>query len=550
MADPASKSNEHPLPVPPHILVLGLSLIWMLPGLWGHDPWKPDEAAAFGVVYSMLRGSGWLVPQLAGEIVLESPPLFYWVCALFAKALGFALPLHDAARVACALFAGVTVGFGAFAARALYGPKAGLASFLLALGCIGFIPHAHQLVPDLAMLAGYACALYGLSIAQARPTMGGLWLGIGFGVVFLSEGLLQAAVLALTVLILPLLFPAWRGKFLLKCIALAFVASLPWWLIWPGLLYAHSPKLFHAWLWVENLDHLRNLDTQDMLSSVFRFVRVLSWHTWPAWPLALWALWQSRRNFSENRGLQLAVVMFLAMFAMLVLTRELQESHALPLLIPLVLLASQGVPSLRRGAANALLWFSIMFFFLFALTGWFYWMGMDAGIPERLHRHLMRMQPSYEPSYIAIRVLLAALVTAAWLWTIAHLKRTPERPVLAWTSGTAMLWALIMILFGNYMDTGRSYRLLSQQIKAAIPVRTPCVGSAGLGPSQRAMLHYFAGVVTQRAENPRARKNCPVLLLQTARALPRDLGPQWKLAFSGAREGDKKELYQLFVRKR
>ncbi|MSQ60352.1 MAG: glycosyltransferase family 39 protein [Betaproteobacteria bacterium] len=548
MAEPAT--NQKALPLPAHIVVLGLFLVWMLPGLWGHDPWKPDEASAFGVVYSMLRGTGWLVPQLAGEVVLDSPPLFYWVCALFAKALGFALPLHDAARFACVAFVVATVAFGALAARALHGPKPGFASFILALGCIGFIPHAHQLVPDLAMLAGYACALYGLSIAPQRPHGGGLCLGTGFGIVFLSEGPAQAAVLVLTVALLPILFSPWRGVFLLKCAGTALIASLPWWIIWPGLLHAHSPKLFHTWLWVENLDHLRVFDKEIMLSSVYRFIRALSWHTWPAWPLALWALLESRKNFLANRGLQLAVVMFATMFVVLAITRDLQESHALPLLVPLVLLASHGVQTLRRGAANALLWFSIMFFFLFALTGWFYWMGMDAGIPERLHRHLMRMQPNYEPSYFVLRLIGAALVTAAWVWAIANLKRTPERPVLAWTAGTTMLWALIMILFGNYMDAGLSYRQVSLKIKKAIPAGTACVGSAGLGASQRAMLHYFANLVTQRSENPRARKDCPVLLLQSTRALPRDLGPQWMLAFSGAREGDKNELYQLFVRRR
>ncbi len=550
MAPTASPPSVSSLPVSTLVLVLGLWLAWMLPGLWGHDPWKPDEATAFGVVYGMLQGTGWLVPQLAGETVLDSPPLFYWVCALFAKVWGFVLPLHDAARLACVLFVGMTVGLTALAARAHYGSKAGLASFLLALGCIGFIPHAHQLVPDLAMLAGYACALYGLSIAHTRPKVGGLTLGLGFGIVFLSEGPIEAAVIVLTTLMLAVLFSAWRGKFLVTYLAIAFLASLPWWIIWPALLKARSPQLFHAWLWVENLDHLRTLDAKLMLASVYRFLRVLSWHTWPVWPLALWALWESRKNFATNRGVQLAVVMFSVMFAMLVLTRELQESHALPLLVPLVLLASQGVFTLRRGAANALLWFSIMFFFLFALAGWIYWMGMDVGVSDRLHRHLMRMQPGYEPSYVAIRVLLAVLITAAWFWIVSRLRRTPERPVLAWTAGAAMLWGLLMILFGNYMDTGRSYRLLSQQIKGAVPAAATCIGSSGLGASQRAMLHYFAGILTHRTENPFARTDCPVMLIQSARAPAKTLGRKWKLVFSGARPGDKKELYQLFVRRR
>jgi len=30
-------------------------LAWLLPGLVGHDPWKPDEAVVFGAVYEMLH---------------------------------------------------------------------------------------------------------------------------------------------------------------------------------------------------------------------------------------------------------------------------------------------------------------------------------------------------------------------------------------------------------------------------------------------------------------------------------------------------------------
>ena len=54
---------------PRHILLAGLCLAWILPGLIGHDPWKPDEAYTFGVVYELLNGGSWIVPHLAGELV-------------------------------------------------------------------------------------------------------------------------------------------------------------------------------------------------------------------------------------------------------------------------------------------------------------------------------------------------------------------------------------------------------------------------------------------------------------------------------------------------
>ena len=48
------------------LLVALLCAAWILPGLIGHDPWKPDEAYSFGVVYEILRGGSWVVPTLAG----------------------------------------------------------------------------------------------------------------------------------------------------------------------------------------------------------------------------------------------------------------------------------------------------------------------------------------------------------------------------------------------------------------------------------------------------------------------------------------------------
>src|SRR5689334_4311120 len=84
----------------PVVFTCLLCVAWMLPGLVGHDPWKPDEAYSFGLVYHILRSHDWIVPTLAGEPFMEKPPIFYITAALFARGLGWLLPLHDAARLA------------------------------------------------------------------------------------------------------------------------------------------------------------------------------------------------------------------------------------------------------------------------------------------------------------------------------------------------------------------------------------------------------------------------------------------------------------------
>ncbi len=534
------------LPVPTAYWVVGVALAWMLPGLIGHDPWKPDEAVAFGVIFSMLHDGNWLIPYLAGEVAPEHAPLLFWVCALFAKVLGGILPLHDAARVGITVFVGATVGSLVLAARRLFGVETGLCAFLLILGSIGFIPEAHQLVPDLATVLGFALGMYGLAMVERSPNAGGAWLGAGLAVVFLGEGPVHTLALAACALLLPVLFSNWRTRQTAGALGMALLVALPPCVVWLWALFQHSPNFFAAWVGSGN--HLRTLDGTALLNSIYGLVRVLSWYTWPLWPLALWGVWDGRRTPKSARGIQIPLLMLGVILLVLVFDLQSGEGHKLPLLVPLVILATHGISTLRRGAANALLWFSITFFFLFALTGWIYWIAMDIGFPDRLHRHLVRMQPGYGPAFVSFRALLTLLLWAGWIWILIRMKRRPERPALAWTAGATMLWGLFLILFGNYMDTGRSYRLLSQQIQAAVPTGSECVGSAGLGMSQRAMLHYFAGIVTQRAEYPNARQDCPVILIQTTRNKPRDLGLGWKQIFAGARLGDKNEHYQLFAK--
>ena len=64
-------ADPHPITPAKALLLATLCIVWLLTGLVGHDPWKPEEAYSFGVVYSMLQGGNWLVPMLAGEPFLS-----------------------------------------------------------------------------------------------------------------------------------------------------------------------------------------------------------------------------------------------------------------------------------------------------------------------------------------------------------------------------------------------------------------------------------------------------------------------------------------------
>src|SRR5215208_4315000 len=114
---------------------------WLMAGLFGHDPWKPDEAYTFGLVYHILETGDWLVPTLAGEPFVEKPPLFFWTAAVLATMFGPVLALHDAARLATAFYVALTLGFTGLTARRLYGPSAVVPALLLLAGSLGYLQH-------------------------------------------------------------------------------------------------------------------------------------------------------------------------------------------------------------------------------------------------------------------------------------------------------------------------------------------------------------------------------------------------------------------------
>src|SRR6185503_1195136 len=107
------------------LLLVLFCAAWIIPGLVGHDPWKPDEAHTFGVVYEIIRGGSWVVPSLAGEPFLDKPPLFYLTAAATAQLFSIVLPLHDGARLATGLWMAVTFAFTALAGREFYGARYG-----------------------------------------------------------------------------------------------------------------------------------------------------------------------------------------------------------------------------------------------------------------------------------------------------------------------------------------------------------------------------------------------------------------------------------------
>jgi 4-amino-4-deoxy-L-arabinose transferase-like glycosyltransferase len=370
-----------------------------------------------------------------------------------------------------------------------------------------------------------------------------LWLGTGIGIVFLSQGILEASVVALIALILPLVNSAWRTRGYAAALGIAVVAALPWLAVWPLLLHTYSPDLFHEWLHGETEARL-----YGRAGTGLYYLRILPWYTWPLWPLALWALWRAFGNGPAKPAIALPLLGFVITLLALSEASDKRELYALPILLPLALLATPGTESLRRGASNAWYWFAAMGFSFFILVGWVYWSGLELGIPPRLHAHLHRLQPGYSPGFRWLPFVLALAYSAAWVAVLVRTKRNAQRPAFVWAAGVTVVWAMLATLFIGWIDTGKSYRGMVRGLEAALPASYGCMSSRRVGEPQRAMLHYFAGIVTFREESPARRRECDLMLVQGAPQAERAPPGSWTKIWEGGRPGDKVERYRLYRR--
>jgi 4-amino-4-deoxy-L-arabinose transferase-like glycosyltransferase len=504
-------------------------LAWLLPGLVGHDPWKTDEAMAFGVVAEILATGDWANFRIAGEPLLGEPPLFLWTAALLAKLLGGMIPLHDAARLAAGIYMATTMALVSAASWELMGERAVRMSVLLLIGCLGLLIRAHEMTPELAGLAGIALAIYGLTLVARRQWLGGALTGLGIGVAYLGNGLLAVGMLATLLAILPIASPAWRSRRYAAAVAVALACAAPFALAWfPGIPAAGDFG-------------------QGSNRGVLYFLKLLTWYAWPAWPLSAWAVWRARRNLATRTELHLPIVAFAAFFVVIAVFAESRDLSALPILLPLAILGVAELESLPRGAASALDWFGMMTFVLLAALLWIGWGAALTGRPEFAAAFLQKELPGFTYQFRFLSFALAALLTLVWIVVVARSLRSPRRALVNWAAGITMVWMLVMTLGVPLVDQARSYRAVSARLVRALPPDFKCIARRNVGDAQRALLDYFANVRTIPAEFPAADR-CGALLVQAPPLRIPDAGPEWKEVWRGSRPGDHNELFIVYRR--
>lgn len=543
MSDASSRFSL-PTPLQGWSLV-ALLAIYLLVGTTGHLPWRGDDLTHLGPIHAILSRGSWLLPEIAGEIYRENPPLYYWLGAGLAKLFGGVLPVHDAARLASSIFTAATLYWTGLAARRMYGPGSFAPAILLGLGALGLVVHAHETQPILAQLAGMALCYAGLAEQTERPWRAALQTGAGSGIAFLAGGLSGLLLTTPLILLSPVLCPSHRCRngilgTLLSLILTATIAG-----IWLGAVAATYPGEIALW-WRDEYasihPHLANLSASNKL------IQLLGWFSWPLWPIAGWAVWRNRQHLRVgNPQLTLPILASTLAVLLTALTGSIRPANMLPILPPLCLLAAFGVESLRRGAANAFDWFGAMTFIFFGLLVWLGWSALHFGWPPGLARQVARIAPDFPEESIIGGAVIGLILSIALIALPILTRRGPMRGATNWALGLTLLWCLAVTLWQPWFAYTKNYQPVASELAKALDGRTyNCIKRAGLGDTQRAALDYFSDI---RTVHYRSQEQCDLLLTYgTTNSTPNidkdEWRPIWQRRLGGGRKTETFKLYQ------
>lgn len=522
-------------------LLLLLCLIWLVPGLIGHDPWKPLENQSVAVIQGLMLSDDWSLLTLAGAPYLEHAPLYYWCAAVLGRVLGwFGIPLHDAARLTTGLWMALAMWGVGLAGRELFGNRYGRVAVVALISGVGMLQWGHHASPAVVVLAAFAWQLYALALARRQALVAGAVLGVAWLVLLLGASWSEA-LLAISCALLLVVFPAWRRSGYLAALLAALVIAVPLGLLWPLSLQRHAPQVFNLW-WHEQAFGLYGGATDlRFFHKPGYLLSIVMWFAFPVLPMAIWSLWLNRRNLLDSSWV-LAGLQSFAVMVWLVCAGEPGEAQALLLLVPLSVLAAAGVDELRRGAASSLYWFGILTFGTLALVLWGIWLAMLVGWPEKI----IAMLQNYNAARVPIDgagLVFAIVVTAAWVRVLFRSRPLGRRAITGWACSVTLVWGVLVGLWQPWLDSSKSYRDIGKNLSQVVNAgQAGCVLLWNTTLEQRGGLLYFSGLDLRLSEGD---THCPWLLAQDAHPLA---GMGLTQVWTGRRPGESSERFYLYAR--
>ena len=168
----------------------------------------------------------------------------------------------------------------------------------------------------------------------------------------------------------------------------------------------------------------------------------LLWYAFPALPLAAWAIWTAWRRHDSSvaqPSLTLPLLLVAVMLGVLALASDSRDLYLMPLLLPLSLLAAQGIGELPVIGTAALSQAARWGLGAVAITLWSGWLALLTGVPSSMNAMLLAYQPGFVPKVHWVHLSVALAATAVTARMLARRARYPDLAMTQWAAGGTML---------------------------------------------------------------------------------------------------------------
>lgn len=523
---------------------------YVLPGVFGRDPWKSADITAFGYMVNIAQGrTSWLAPTVGG-LPADASLLPYWIGAAFIKLLGPWIDPTLAARMPFALLLVLVLvltwystyhlastqaaqplpfAFGGEADPIDYARAIADGALLALIASLGLLQLGHETTPELAQLAGVALFVYALAASPFRNLQPKLAVLAALPAMAASGA--PSIALALGAV----------GSVICRASGYGPARRFVPWIVGSSALSLIVATGLDAWGWRIGVTLLSPARASELL-------RLLAWFTWPAWPLALWTTWRWRGHMADRH---IAIPLGCASVSVMACIAMGGSERALMLgLPPLAVLAAFALPTLQRSTAAAIDWFSVCFFTIFAAAIWIVYTSMHSGVPAKPAENIARLAPGYVPSFSLLALALALAGTLAWLWLVKWRTGRSRHPL--WkslvlpASGVALCWLLLMTLLLPPLDHARGYRSLVQRIAQRVPAGA-CISAQGVPRAQVVALEHLGGYRVD-AMTPATMSRCEFLLQMESRLAPSLPASDWQLLARERRNTNEEEVTAVYRR--
>lgn len=517
----------------PRIALLLFCAAYVLPGLLGRDPWKNEDIAAFGHMWSLALGqASWWQPHVGGVLPQSGGILPYW---LGGGAIALLSPWVDPAVAARLPFAALLTGiltltwyatyelartdaaqplplaFGGEARPQDYARAVADGALLALIASLGLLQLGHETTPELLQLSGSVLLMFGLSASGHRPGAARVATVLSLPIMATSGSPTVAMLLGAAAVLVCLRSQHNDMREHLRWVAIGTLLAA-------CLASALSATGLSGWGWRV---------AQSWHPSAM--VQLMIWFMWPTLPLATLTCWHWRHHLRRRH---IAVPLLLASVGLASAIAMGGSDRALLITLPpLAVLAAFCLPILQRSLGAAIDWFSVCFFTVCAAAIWLGYVAVQTGEPARTAANVLKLVPGAQVSFSWSALAVAVVGTTLWMWLVRW--RTARRSHALWKSlvlpagGVALCWLLLMSLWLPLLDQARSYRLLVSRIAPHMP-RGELVCAPGASAGLLTGMEYFGGYRVdgrQGAQSSAAagRDRCGSLVL---RIPPKSRAPQ------------------------